>query len=133
VGGFFRSCEVLVALCATLAGLTKVEFPCQFNPTVTYCLSIIVITNVVVFMEIWEQLLAEAQAQNDSANLIVKITELEAALSSRLQQLRVSDDGQKETEAIWQACQEIRKLKTDRLKWSRSNNGTKRPKRALSV
>jgi hypothetical protein len=71
----------------------------------------------------WDVLLSEAQAENDAAKLIPKIFELEAALTRRLQELRYSDDGQRETDAIWTACQELRKLKTERLKWSRDRAG----------
>jgi hypothetical protein len=66
----------------------------------------------------WQQLLLEAQSENDSAKLIVTIAQVEAAMSRRLRQLHLSA-GHTETEAIWRGCQELRKLKTDKLKWSR--------------
>jgi hypothetical protein len=69
----------------------------------------------------WQDLLLEAQSEKDSVRLTVKIAEVEAAMSRRLQQLRLSEAGHPETEAIWRACQELRRLKTDRLKWSREN------------
>jgi hypothetical protein len=68
----------------------------------------------------WQQLLLEAQSENDSAKLTVKIAQVEAAMSRRLQQLRFSA-GHMEIEAIWQGCQELRKLKTGKLKWSRES------------
>jgi hypothetical protein len=52
----------------------------------------------------------------------------EAALTRRLQELRYSDDGQRETEAIWTACQEVRKVKPNGLNGRAIGRvGAKRP------
>jgi hypothetical protein len=64
----------------------------------------------------WERPLREAQTETDLEKVAEKIAEAEFAMWSRLQKLHNWPDGNEESEAIWSACQEVWKIKSEILK-----------------
>ena len=59
----------------------------------------------------------EALDESDLQKVAEKLSFAEAAIFVRMQELNESTDGHKESEAIREACKELLKIQTRRLKW----------------
>ncbi len=65
----------------------------------------------------WQQPLQAVIDEVDLQKLPEKLAAAEGAIFVRMQELAVSSDGHKESKAIRQACEELLKIQTQRLKW----------------
>ncbi len=65
----------------------------------------------------WEKLLREAQTETDLEIVTEKAASAEGAMWYRVQELNASPDGHLELEAIQRGCQELLKIRTERLGW----------------
>jgi type IV pilus assembly protein PilA len=65
----------------------------------------------------WEKPLREARSETDLVKRAEKVAETELAMWSRLQKLNNWPDACAETEAIWEACQEVWRMKSEILRW----------------
>ena len=65
----------------------------------------------------WQKPLQEAIDETDLEKLPERLSAAEGAIFLRMQELTASADGHKESEAIRQACEELLKIQTQRLKW----------------
>jgi hypothetical protein len=65
----------------------------------------------------WEGLVREARAERDLKKAREKVEEAETAMFLRAQELRNSNDGHVEMEAMRRAANEILRIKNEKLGW----------------
>jgi hypothetical protein len=65
----------------------------------------------------WQKPLQDAINEPDLQKLPEKLSIAETAIFQRMQELAASPDGNHESEAIREACKELLKIQTQRLKW----------------
>jgi hypothetical protein len=65
----------------------------------------------------WQKPLQDAVSEPELQKLAEKVAIAEAAIFQRMQELVASPDGNHESGAIREACKELLKIQTRRLKW----------------
>lgn len=65
----------------------------------------------------WQKPLQDAINEPDLQKLPEKLSAAESAIFQRMQELTTSPDGNHESEAIREACKQLLKIQTQRLKW----------------
>jgi hypothetical protein len=65
----------------------------------------------------WQKPLQDAINEPDLQKLPEKLSIAETAIFQRMQELVTSADGEQESAAIREACKELLKIQTRRLKW----------------
>ena len=65
----------------------------------------------------WQKPLQDAINEPDLQKLPEKLSAAESAIFQRMQELTALPDGNHESEAIREACKQLLKIQTQRLKW----------------
>jgi len=65
----------------------------------------------------WQKPLQDAINEPDLQKLPEKLSAAESAIFQRMQELTTSPDGNHESQAIREACKQLLKIQTQRLKW----------------
>ncbi len=65
----------------------------------------------------WQLPLHQAQREADPRKIQERVSQAEAAIFARLQELTTSGDGHQESQAIANASNQLLRIKTEKLKW----------------